>query len=311
MRIVFYANSKLAIPTFQYLVMNRWIVGLCLSEKDFELKDQFQQIAQWSQIPVLEVNAESMDKVTTGWLKLVQPSMGLVFTFPYKISASILNSIEHGFFNAHFGKLPKYRGPEPLFWNMMNEEKEVVITIHKMNQKFDSGPIAYEEAVSIGENDSYGVMQRKLSQSAVGVVNSFLGHVQSGTLKLVNQQVSKEKALVKPVYHDVRINWELQSAQQIAVLIRAVNPWNKGVITYCDGKAVKILLGSVAEDQKSNTMPPGSFVLDENQDRLRVATIEGYLHVQAFYLEDGFYSAKDFYESISHKQFSTELEVTV
>ncbi len=311
MRIVFYANNKLAIPVFQYLVMNRWVAGLCLPEADFELKNQFQQIAQWSQVPVLEVNAENIDKLSSGWLKLIQPSLGMVFTFPYKIPQSLIKSAEQGFFNVHFGKLPKYRGAEPLFWNMVNQEKEVCVTIHKMSQKFDSGPIAYEEPVAIGKNDSYGVLQKKLAQSSVMIVYKFLTNVQIDKLNLVNQNATTRSPLAKPSYADVRINWEEQTAKQIAVLLRAVNPWNKGAITYCDGQMVRILLGSETEIQEQNRRGAGSFFLGEALNKLYVETIEGALFIEAIYLEDGFFNASEFYHLSIQKKFNTDIAETV
>ena len=37
--------------------------------------------------------------------------------------------------------LPKYRGIYPVFWAMINGEKEIGITIHFINEKIDDGDI--------------------------------------------------------------------------------------------------------------------------------------------------------------------------
>lgn len=312
MRIVFYANSKVAIPAFQYLAMNRLVVGLCLSETNFEQKSHFLEIAQWSQIPVLEVNRENIGEVTVGWFGLIQPTMGMVFTFPYKIQSSIFKRVENGFYNIHFGKLPEYRGAEPLFWNMVNKEREICITIHKMTSKFDAGPIVMEENVSIEERATYGAMQFKLAEASVRPVSDFLHKISNKLVTEKKQEVNNAKSFAKPQYSDVRVNWEKFTAIEIEKLIKAVNPWNKGVITYCDKRLVKILLGSKKLNSVCTNLEPGQFEFDKISNQLTVATIDGsVLEVQALYVESGFYNAKEFWEMTSENKFFTELSVTV
>jgi len=65
----------------------------------------------------------------------------------------LLNLPKWGCINIHHGKLPKYRGMMPNFWQLHNNESKVGITIHKMNPKIDAGEIILqsEEEVIIGE----------------------------------------------------------------------------------------------------------------------------------------------------------------
>jgi len=56
--------------------------------------------------------------------------------------------------NYHTGPLPRYRGRQPLFWQLFNNEKQVGITIHEMDEKLDNGPIISQQYLPIDKADS-------------------------------------------------------------------------------------------------------------------------------------------------------------
>lgn len=56
--------------------------------------------------------------------------------------------------NNHFGLLPKYKGMAPYIWAMANGEKEVGLSIHHMELKFDEGKLIHQERMPIEPKDS-------------------------------------------------------------------------------------------------------------------------------------------------------------
>lgn len=77
------------------------------------------------------------------------------------LSKQLLAIPKKGCINRHSSLLPKYRGLHPVFWAMLNGEKETGVTIHLMDESIDRGPIICQEAVKIYDDDTcYKIYQR-------------------------------------------------------------------------------------------------------------------------------------------------------
>ena len=66
----------------------------------------------------------------------------------------MLDLPKNGCINFHAGLLPKYRGLFPIFYAITNDEKKFGVTVHYMDEKFDNGPIIFQEEVLIGEKEN-------------------------------------------------------------------------------------------------------------------------------------------------------------
>ena len=73
---------------------------------------------------------------------------------PEVFRGKILKAPQKGCINYHTALLPKYRGRQPLFWALLNDEKEVGISIHEMDESIDSGAIIVQTKVSVSPEDS-------------------------------------------------------------------------------------------------------------------------------------------------------------
>ena len=73
---------------------------------------------------------------------------------PMVFKKNLLNSPTFGCINYHTGALPQYRGRQPLFWSILNNEKNIAISIHEMDEKLDNGPIIVQKFIHIEENES-------------------------------------------------------------------------------------------------------------------------------------------------------------
>ncbi len=61
--------------------------------------------------------------------------------FPHLFKEEYFKLAPHGIINLHAGRLPKYRGGSPLVWQVLNNEKQIGLSIIKINKKIDSGKI--------------------------------------------------------------------------------------------------------------------------------------------------------------------------
>ncbi|MFI6075819.1 methionyl-tRNA formyltransferase [Actinoplanes sp. NPDC051343] len=86
---------------------------------------------------LLPGNAEGLVEGLAGY----QLDLLIVYGFNWKLPAAVLNVPRFGVVNVHTSLLPRYRGPAPVLWAIRNGDSEVGLTIHRMDERFDAGPI--------------------------------------------------------------------------------------------------------------------------------------------------------------------------
>jgi len=65
----------------------------------------------------------------------------VVYGFNWKLPTSVLGTPRFGVVNVHTSLLPRYRGPAPVLWEIRNGDREIGMTVHRMDERFDTGPI--------------------------------------------------------------------------------------------------------------------------------------------------------------------------
>jgi methionyl-tRNA formyltransferase len=65
----------------------------------------------------------------------------VVYGFNWKLPAAVLRTPRSGVINIHSSLLPRYRGPAPVLWAIRNGDAEIGLTVHRMDEQFDTGPI--------------------------------------------------------------------------------------------------------------------------------------------------------------------------
>lgn len=87
-------------------------------------------------------------------LQAVKPDLVLSFFFPWRVPAEALAVPPRGAVNAHPALLPRLRGPNPLAWTLRQDEPEVSLTFHRMEEQFDMGPILVQGTKPITDDDT-------------------------------------------------------------------------------------------------------------------------------------------------------------
>ncbi len=264
MKIALLTNSKLSVPSIDFLASRKLLVAIGVPEREdrTEDADQVRYIAAHYQIPLHVFPAADLARNLGEWLKSSKADAVFVFTFPFRIPVTVLHIPAKGFINFHFGVLPQYRGADAIFWQIRNREKEGGISVHRMTGKIDKGPMHLLHKIPIHPDDTYGSHLLNLSMVVVQVVEQLLQLLEMMELPVTEQDESKAVWYHRPVLDDVLIDWS-KSAADIIALINASNPWNKGAVTYLNHYPIKILAASVR---------PG---IAENAQNLKPGTITG------------------------------------
>ncbi|MBF6592146.1 MAG: methionyl-tRNA formyltransferase, partial [Ktedonobacterales bacterium] len=97
-----------------------------------------------------------------GYLRGVEPDLLLVAGFRWRLPAEVLALPRLGCVNAHPSLLPRYRGPNPLYWQVANGETEIGLTLHRMDADFDTGAILAQRTLPLAPDDDIDSLFPKL-----------------------------------------------------------------------------------------------------------------------------------------------------
>jgi methionyl-tRNA formyltransferase len=88
---------------------------------------------------------------TLATLAHTEADAAFVACFSERIPKEMLALPRHGFLNLHPSLLPAYRGPHPLFWCFRQGETKTGVTLHFMDEGFDTGDIVWQEPVTFAD----------------------------------------------------------------------------------------------------------------------------------------------------------------
>ncbi|MFW6097266.1 MAG: methionyl-tRNA formyltransferase [Chloroflexota bacterium] len=145
------------------------------------------QLAWEHEIPLYEAgDLQSVEAQRA--LRLLRPDVALVSCFAYRIPESMLRLPSHGFFNLHPSRLPAYRGPYPLFWQLRDGLREVGLTAHALDEGLDTGPIALQETAQLQDGMEAADIETLLGQRGGRMFDRLLQTLQRGELTLRAQK---------------------------------------------------------------------------------------------------------------------------
>ncbi len=99
-------------------------------------------------------------------LKIKNCDLVLLYAFGQMIPRDILSTPKMGFWNIHPSLLPKYRGPSPIAYPLINGDTKTGVTLIKMDEKIDHGPIIAQEELEISPTDRRPDLEKKLTNLA-------------------------------------------------------------------------------------------------------------------------------------------------
>ena len=155
MNILFAATPKIALKTLEAIYESKHdLVGvICAEEKRSGrglkfVKSPIRVFAEEKKIKIFSYD-EIKDRKFRPALENLNIDLLLVFAFGHIISEDLLNVAKHGSFNIHTSLLPKYRGAAPIQRSIMNLDKETGISIMKISEKLDEGPVSKIYKISL------------------------------------------------------------------------------------------------------------------------------------------------------------------
>lgn len=280
----------MGIPSLQSLARSGQLAALGIPEVEHGATLAMRELAPQLHVPLTVFSRQSFAGTAEDWVRNSGADAVLVYTFPYLVGKSLLSVPSAGFLNFHFGLLPQYRGADAIFWEIRNREPFGAVTVHLMEASLDTGPVAIQRTVPIHPADTYGMHMENLAAAGEEVTGKLLPLLEGDPQAIPwrDQDESLAKVWPKPGQREVIINWNTMPAGEIAALVRACSPWNKGAYTFLGNNALR--LAAVSESGlSSGGKAPGTLIAQP--DRMLVACADDQsVAIEQIYIDAGFFS---------------------
>ncbi len=265
------------IPDMAYICLDGLIragvniVGVMGSKKNHPTYLGFKNFVNHRKLNFIEY--DKLDDVfLIDKIKNLKADIAVVCSFNYKVPKVLLDSVKDGFINVHPSLLPKYRGPNPYSAVIINGEKETGVTLHFMDENFDTGDIIVQKKVGISELETMGTLFNRTNILALEMILEVLKKYETSKLNCEKQPEGNfeiGKVLSESAFF---INYE-KTAHEINRFIRALNPFLLARTNF-RGTLVKILSAETIKEDFPLRNLPGGIVKVEN-NRFYVATGKG------------------------------------
>ena len=245
--IVFFGTPEFAMPTLDALHEAGRTPALVVSQPPRPAgrgqEAQEPPVAEWAREHGVELaQPESVkDEAFLERLRDLAPDVAVVVAFGQIFPAELLAVPVHGCLNLHASLLPKYRGASPIQAALINGEKKTGVTIMRMVEELDAGPILHQEEIKVRSYENTGDLSDKLSELGARLIVETLDKLESGDYKERKQREESASYAGRIAKTDGKVNWALES-QEIYNRLRAYTPW-PGVSAHFRGRPVKIVWG--------------------------------------------------------------------
>lgn len=289
MNIIFFGSSKFAAPSLKALLAAKHNVSCVVTQPDREkgrglhcAGTVIKEIASESGVKIYQpCNVNEPEAVK--FLKSLNADLFVVIAYGQILSKAVLSVPKIFSINVHASILPKYRGAAPINRAIINGEKSSGVTVIKMTESLDAGPVILNKETEISDSDTADSLSDKLSDLAEESLLDSIGLIENNKYRLIEQDEKKISFASKLKKDDGKIDWN-RPAGEIYNLIRGCISW-PGAYTNYNGKMIKIYkaIASIGPGREVSYSP--GEITGISKQAITVATGSGSLLIEELQLE--------------------------
>ena len=251
-KIIFMGTPYFAVPILKSLYQNGYPISVVYTQPPQKShrgqkinKSPIQSLSETLNIEFRTPDHLKNNQEEKNFLKKLDADIAVVVAYGKIIPSNFLNLAKKGFINIHASLLPKWRGAAPIQRSIMNLDKETGISIMKIVEKLDTGPICNSYSLELLKNENAESLSNRLSLFAAEKIPNNIDDI------LEDKAVFKKQDNVKATYankilkSEGKIDWS-NSADNIIGKINGLYPNPSAWFIY-NGERYKILKAEVSD----------------------------------------------------------------
>ena len=265
MRIVFWGTSSFAVPALRALLGEGFDVAGVVTQPDrpvgrsrsMLVPSPVKSAALEEELPIFQPESPA-DESFLAELRALEPELSIVVSYGHILRSSLIALPTLGTINVHASLLPALRGAAPIQGAVREGLTETGVTVMRMVQALDAGPILLRSRTPIARDETAGELETRLSELGALALVEALTLMSLGKLTETPQDDTKATYAPKIVREMARIDWSAP-AEIVARTIRAYDP-KPGAFTTHRGGEVKLFGAAAATETERGTNAPGTVV---------------------------------------------------
>ena len=262
-KIIFMGTPMFAVPILKSLYQNGYPISDVYTQPPQKsqrgmkiLKSPIQGIAETLNIEfrtpkTLKDNHEELE-----YFKKIEADLAIVVAYGQIIPKEFLKLTKKGFINIHASILPRWRGAAPIQRAIMNLDKQIGISIMKIVEKLDAGPVCNIYKIDLDNNCNASEVSEKLSAIAAEKILDNIDEILEDKASFKEQDHSKASYASKILKTEGVIDWK-EDAEKILGKINGLHP-TPGAFFVFKGERYKILKAEIG----SSFGEPGNVISD-------------------------------------------------
>jgi methionyl-tRNA formyltransferase len=283
-KFIFIGTSEFAAIILENFIKKGLVPSLVITQPDKKqgrkqilTSPPVRLIAQKYKIPIEQ--PVKIDQIKNK-ISDVRAEFILVAAYGQILPKSIIESPTLGSLNIHASLLPTYRGPSPIQEAIIKGDKKTGITIIKMDEKIDHGPVLAKEKILIDRSDTFITLSQKLANLGNRLVFAILPQLLSNKIQPRPQDEKRVTYTNIIKKNDGLISWS-EKAVEIERKVRAYITW-PSAYTLWQGKLLKILEADIYPDNFN--LDPGR-VFKTEKGEIAITTSEKALIIKKLQVE--------------------------
>ncbi len=283
-KIVFFGSGWYTIPVLKKLIPHRLDLVITTEKNPDSL---FLKFCKENNLKTLSVSSAS-DLINHQPL-IINHSVAILASFGALIPTSIIDHLPSGILNIHPSLLPKYKGPSPIQYQLLNGETVVGVTIIKLDDQVDHGPILSQKPYNLAGNETSEDLLSILFEIGADLVveqiqklekgEELSGTPQDHTEESWSHKLEKNSGFIDISSQEFKIS---NLKFKINDMIRAFHPWPgvwlKWQMANDKWKIVKLLPENKIQVEGKNSMSYKDFINgfgEEGKELLRKLNLHG------------------------------------
>ena len=286
MKMIFMGSSDYGMPVLKNLIAENFNIVSVYTKSDPITKIKLKQsnpiesLAISNQIPVhlpKKIDEKEIDLLTK-----IAPDIIIVAAYGLYLPPKIIDLPKFGCLNIHPSLLPKYRGPSPVISTILSDEKATGVSIIKINNKLDAGPMLKSQIVNrICNETAYDLTKRLFSIGSELLIDIIPRWIKN-EISPISQKESDATFTKKITKSDGEIKWNL-SSKEIYLKTLAYNPWPK-TYSWWNGKRIILTKMEITSTKENNNVAPGT-IIRTSSNKIAISTATTDLLLSTIQLE--------------------------